>query len=103
MFIFNTTFMIENSIIPAWKQWMHRNYLPTMTDMIKDIRVELYEVMAVVEEGNTNFSCQMQCKNPADMDTINKYNAILINNAKGDFGDKCLTFSSILKEVTDLG
>ncbi len=103
MFIFNTTFMIENSIIPDWKKWMERNYIPTMKDMVSELRVELYEVMAVVEEGNTNFSCQMQCSKPADMNTINKYNAILINNIKGEFGDKCLTFSSILKEVVPVG
>ncbi|MBK3517284.1 DUF4286 family protein [Carboxylicivirga marina] len=99
MYIFNTTFMIADSIVDDWKQWMNRNYIPTMKDLVKDIRVELYEVMAVVEEGNTNFSCQMQVSNPADLDTINKYNAVLVNNVKGKFGDKCLTFSSILNEV----
>ena len=91
--------MIADSIVDDWKKWMHRNYIPTMKDLVKNIRVELYEVMAVVEEGNTNYSCQMQVSNPADLDTINKYNAILINNAKGQFGEQCLTFSSILNEV----
>lgn len=99
MYIFNTTFMIDNSMIDEWKKWMDRNYIPTMKDLVKDIRVELYQVMAVVEEGNTNFSCQMQVTNPANLDTINKYNAILINNAKESYGDKFLTFSSILNEV----
>ncbi|MBS2210637.1 DUF4286 family protein [Carboxylicivirga mesophila] len=99
MYIFNTTFMIDDTITDEWKQWMNRNYVPTMKDLVKNIRVELYQVMAVVEEGNTNYSCQMQVYNPSDLDTINKYNAILINNAKGTFGDKCLTFSSILNEV----
>lgn len=91
--------MIADSIVDDWKKWMHRNYIPTMKDLVKNIRVELYEVMAVVEEGNTNYSCQMQVSNPANLDTINKYNAILINNAKGQFGEQCLTFSSILNEV----
>lgn len=100
MYIFNTTFMINNSIASEWKEWMHRNYIPTMKDLVKNIRVELYEVMAVVEEGNTNYSCQMQCSNPADLDTINKYNAILVDNLKSKLGgEKCLTFSSILNEV----
>lgn len=99
MFIFNTTFMVEKSIIPDWQKWMERNYLPTMKDLVKDLRVELYEVMAVVDEGSTNFSCQMQCYNPIDLDTINKYNSILVNNLTGAFGEKCLTFSSILKEM----
>ena len=103
MYIFNTTFMIDDAIVDDWKQWMNRNYVPTMKDLVKSIRVELYEVMAVVEEGNTNFSCQMQVTNPADLDTINKYNAILVNNVKEKLGEKCLTFSSILNEVKDAG
>lgn len=99
MYIFNTTFMIDNSITSEWKHWMERNYVPTMKDLIKDIRVELYEVMAVVQEGHTNYSCQMQVSNPASLDTINQYNAILVDNVKGQFGEKCLTFSSILNQV----
>ncbi len=99
MYIFNTTFMIDDSITNDWKEWMNRNFVPTMKDLVKEIRVELYEVMAVVQEGHTNYSCQMQVTNPAHLDTINKYNAILIDNAKGKFGEKCLSFSSILNEV----
>ncbi len=91
--------MIDNSITDDWKQWMNRNYIPTMKDLVKELRVELYEVMAVVQEGNTNYSCQMQCTKPEDIDTVNKYNAILVDNIKGKFGDKCLTFSSILNEL----
>ena len=95
--------MIEDAVIPAWKKWMQRTYIPTMKDGVKNLRVELYEVMTVVQEGNTNFSCQLQCGTPADMDTVNKCNGILVNNAKGEFGNTCLTFSSILKEVAPVG
>ncbi|MCT4645433.1 MAG: DUF4286 family protein, partial [Carboxylicivirga sp.] len=67
--------MIDDSVTDEWKKWMNRNYIRTMKDLVKNIRVELYQVMAVVEEGNTNYSCQMQVTNPTDLDTINKYNA----------------------------
>ena len=99
MFIFNTTFMVEKTTIPEWQKWMERNYLPTMKDLVKNLRVELYEVLAVVDEGTTNFSCQLQCYTPDNLETINKYNSILVDNLKGTFGEKCLTFSSVLKEV----
>ncbi|MBS2096994.1 DUF4286 family protein [Carboxylicivirga linearis] len=99
MFIFNTTFSVENNSIENWRSWMDRNYLPTMQDMIKGIRVELYEVMAVVHEESTNFSCQLLCKSPEELETINKYNTILMDNLKGHLGEKCLHFSSILKEI----
>lgn len=78
---------------------MSRNYLPTMKDMVKDLRVELYEVMTVVDESMTNFSCQLKCNSPESLDTINKYNSILMDNMKGELGEKSLHFSSILKEV----
>lgn len=99
MFIFNTTFSVEKNTISDWQVWMDRNYIPTMKDLVKGIRVELYEVMAVVDEGSSNFSCQLLCKSPEELETINKYNSVLINNLTGKFGDKCLHFSSILKEV----
>lgn len=78
---------------------MDRNYLPTMKDMIKDIRVELYEVMAVVHEDSTNFSCQLLCKSPEELESINKYNTILMDHLSSQLGEKCLHFSSILKAV----
>lgn len=78
---------------------MDRNYMPTMKDMIKNIRVELYEVMAVVHEDSTNFSCQLRCQSPEELEVINKYNTILMDNLKGQLGEKCLHFSSILKEI----
>nr|WP_319400189.1 DUF4286 family protein [uncultured Carboxylicivirga sp.] len=99
MFIFNTTFSVENSAIDSWRQWMDRNYLPTMQDMIKGIRVELYELMAVVHEDSTNFSCQLRCNSPEELEMINKYNTILMDNLKGQLGETCLHFSSILKEI----
>ncbi len=99
MFIFNTTFSVEKKTTSDWKAWMDRNYVPTMKDLVKDIRVELYEVMAMVDEESTNFSCQLHCKSPEELETINKYNSILVNNLSAKFGDKCLHFSSILKEV----
>ncbi len=99
MFIFNTTFSVQNDTIEVWRTWMDRNYLPTMKDLIKDLRVELYEVMAAVHEDSTNFSCQLLCKNPDELETINKYNTILMDHLSGQLGERCLHFSSILKAV----
>ncbi|MCU4163065.1 DUF4286 family protein [Carboxylicivirga caseinilyticus] len=99
MFIFNTTFSVQNTAINNWRTWMDRNYLPTMQDMIQGIRVELYEVMAVIHDDSTNFSCQLLCKSPEELETINKYNTILMDNLSGHLGEKCLHFSSILKEI----
>jgi len=99
MFIFNTTFSVENKSIADWKDWMQRNFVPTFSELLPDLKVELFELMAVVQEDMTNFSCQMRCANPEELEIIHKYSNILMDNLKGTFGEKCLHFSSILKEM----
>lgn len=79
---------------------MNRNFLPTFVDLLPGLRIEIYKLLAVVEEGNTNFSCQIQCKTPEELEIINKYVRILLDNLKGKFGEKCLFFSSILQETS---
>ena len=99
MFIFNTTFSVENNSISDWKEWMQRNFIPTFSELLPDLRIELFELMAVVHQDSTNFSCMMRCANPEELEIINKYANILMDNLKGSFGEKCLHFSSILKEM----
>jgi len=99
MFIFNTTFSVENNSISEWKDWMQRNFIPTFSDLLPNLEIKLFELMTVVHEDSTNFSCQMRCANPEELEIINKYSTILMDNLKGTFGDKCLHFSSILKEM----
>jgi len=99
MFIFNTTFSVENNSISDWKNWMKCNFIPTFSELLPNLEIKLFELMMVVQEDSTNFSCQVRCANPEELEVINKYANILMDNLKGTFGEKCLHFSSILKEM----
>lgn len=97
MYLFNTTFSVENETIDQWRVWMDKNYLPTFKDLLPKVHYELYELMTAVKEGSVNFSCQWRCETPDELEVLNKYSTILLNNLGEQFGEKCLSFSSILK------
>jgi len=98
MYIFNTTFSVRSDSQKEWEDWMQKTYLPTFKDLLPDVSYELMELMSVKEGDSTNFSCQWHCSDPAELEVINKYSAILLNNLSETMGERCLYFSSILKE-----
>ena len=77
---------------------MDRNYLPTFKDILPQARIELYKVLAIVQEGTTNFSCQIKCESPNELEVLNKYSSVLLDDLKNRFGENCLSFSTILQE-----
>jgi hypothetical protein len=97
MYLFNTTFSVEKETINQWREWMDKNYLPTFKDLLPMVHYELYELMTAVKENSVNFSCQWRCKTPDELEVLNKYSTILLNNMGEQLGEKCLSFSSILK------
>ncbi|TAJ14646.1 DUF4286 family protein [Marinilabiliaceae bacterium JC017] len=98
MLVFNTTFSINTEYLERWEEWMKKTYLPTFKELLPDVVSELYEVMAVVNENSTNYSCQWRCSEPEELEVIHKYSNILLNNLSGEYGENCLHFSTILKQ-----
>jgi len=98
MYIFNTTFSVQNSSIEEWEQWMQKTYLPTFIGILPDVKYKLFELMTSRQEDSTNYSCQWLCSEPDELEVINKYSDILLNNLGDAMGERCLHFSSILKQ-----
>ncbi|NPA36501.1 MAG: DUF4286 family protein [Chlorobi bacterium] len=98
MYIFNTTFAVQNDSRKEWEEWMQKTYLPTFRDILPDVSYDLMELMSFREDDSTNFSCQWRCNNPDELEIINKYSSVLLNNLNETMGEKCLHFSSVLKE-----
>ena len=97
MYIFNTTFTVEKNSLKEWEVWMQKNYLPTFKDLLPKVTYQLLEMMTNNQEESTNYSCQWQCSNPDELEILNKYSSILLNNLGEEMGERCLHFSSILK------
>ena len=97
MYIFNTTFTVEKGSLKKWEVWMQRSYLPTFKDMLPEVTHQLFEMMTNTQDDSINYSCQWQCNNPDELEVLNKYSSILLNNLGEEMGERCLHFSSILK------
>jgi hypothetical protein len=99
MYIFNTTFSVRNDSKQEWERWMQKTYLPTFKGILPDAGYKLFELMtSSTREDSTNYSCQWSCNTPDELEVINKYSRILLDNLGDTMGERCLFFSSILKQ-----
>lgn len=100
MYLYNTTFVIEHTEIDWWYDWMKRIYLPTFFELVPNANNELYKVDGNAQApGCHTFSCQWKCYTLQELGTIQKYNKILTDKLVAEKGEKCLSFSTMMKSV----
>jgi hypothetical protein len=98
MFIFNTTFSVNNARVDEWRNWIGQNYLPMVGAMMITNGVEIFEVMMAEQDNSRTFSVQWRCLAPDHLEAINQTTNRLHNQLAAVFGEDCLHFSTILKE-----
>jgi len=79
---------------------MQKTYLPTFKGILPDVPFKLFELMTSSEGESVNYSCQWTCQTPDELEVMNKYSRVLLNNLGEVMGERCLHFSSILKQHT---
>lgn len=98
MFIFNTTFVIDPSTIDGWEYWMKANYFPIIKEIVPGALVKTFEVMIAQQDGERNFSVQWTVSTPDELSVVNRQSNTLLKLLTQEYGAKCLSFSTILKE-----
>ncbi|MBP8791078.1 MAG: DUF4286 family protein [Breznakibacter sp.] len=99
MFLFNTTFSIDNSVINQWQSWMQKNYFASLADLLPLATYEIWEISLAQDNSDSlSLSCQWRCQTPDELSIINKYSTILLSNLSAELGEKCLYFSTILRK-----
>ena len=100
MYLYNTTFVIENSEINWWSEWMKRYYLPTFFDIVPNANNELYRLeRGAQSEDSTTYSCQWKCSTLQELGEIDKYSKSLLKKLIEEKGEKCLSFVTLMKSV----
>ena len=100
MYLFNTTFVVENSELAWWRDWMRRIYLPTFTDLLPRVENEIFQLDDNGQvPGSTTFSCQWRCSTLQELGVIDKYSQILHTRLAELKDDACLFFSTMMKSV----
>ena len=98
MFVFNTTFVVDTSAIDLWEIWMKENYFPVIRELVPGAVVKTFEVMLAKQDVEQNFSVQWSVATPDELSIINQHSNSLLKLLTREYGTKCLSFSTILKE-----
>lgn len=99
MFIYNTTFVVNNSTFDAWQNWLDATCKPLIHNLVPASEVAVYEVMSLENEEERTISVQWKVTTPDDLDAINKQSPVMLKQMSLDFGEKVLFFSSILRSL----
>ncbi len=99
MFLFNTTFVVVESVFLKWEKWLKNTYMPFIKSMVPSGEISVYEVMTTQTENEKTISVQWKVVTPVDLEIINKQSPIVLGQMSSDFGDKAMYFSSILKSI----
>ena len=100
MLIFNTTFLVSPDIFAQWQLWMSDTYCPSIGGLMLTNGFETFEVMTVQEDGSRTFSVQWRCMDAEHLEQINEMSNDICGLLPSRFGDKCLCFSSVLKQFS---
>ncbi len=99
MYIYNTTFVVNNATFDAWQNWLDTTCKPLIHNLVPASEVDVYEVMSIENEEERTISVQWKVVTPDDLDAINKQSPVMLKQMSMDFGEKVLFFSSILRSL----
>jgi len=99
MFVFNTTFVVNNKKVDVWHHWLKNTYLPLIHHLVPASEVNVFEVMLVDNKEEKTISVQWRVTTPTDLDVINRQSPVVLGQMGSEFGQDALYFSSILKEL----
>ena len=98
MYIYNTTFCLEESILAEWKEWLDDHYVPFMTEDGSFSDLHIYRVLAESPEDALSLSVQFSVETlSAVARWQNEREPVLAREVTRLFGTKVLFFSTVLE------
>ena len=100
MVILNITFNVEINVLPNWKKFMGKVFIPYANVQEKFAGHAFYQVMVDDPESET-YSYQLIAKSEVDIESFKKdIFPALIREMQQTFGQSVLHFDTILKETS---
>jgi hypothetical protein len=102
MYLFNTTFYIDDAVMNAWQEWYHATYLPLMLSSGGFSDPLVYKVHSLHDEvGSSSIAVQFTVQT---MNDIQQWEAETSQRVKllmtGTFGETVLHFWTILEPLS---
>jgi hypothetical protein len=98
MYIYNTTFCLEDSVLDAWKQWLDEEYVPMMTSEGSFSDLHIFRVLTENAGDALSVSVQFSVETLVAIDRWKKEKEQqLAASVTHLFGTKVLYFSTVLE------
>lgn len=99
MILYNITATVDETIREEWLDWMKKTHIPEMLATQRFSECKMFKVLLNKEEG-TSYSIQFFADSMAELQLYEALHANeLREKHKARFGDKVLTFRTVLEKV----
>lgn len=100
MYIFNTSFTVEETVLSSWKSYMIKEVLPRIKSLEWFDSVKVYQVITEQKLDGAVYSLQLQT---SDIRKIGLFEEQVLPTVQEliskAFGEKALSFNTLLREV----
>lgn len=100
MLIYNVTTGVDKHIEQEWVIWMKEVHIPDVMKTQMFVSSRMYRVLTASEDGTVSYATQYQAKSISQIEEyLDKHAPALREEAKKKFGDKAVSFRTLLEEV----
>jgi hypothetical protein len=101
MFIYNTTFFLEESVLSEWRGWLDRTYVPLLIGAEGFFDIRMARVLSAGADEAVSISVQCSIGSLSLLEQWRTGNELSVaTELRQLFGTKVLSFSTILEVLT---
>ena len=101
MILYNVTAAVDDTIHDEWLDWMQNTHIPEVLKTNRFLNCRMFKVLLSKEEGSS-YAIQYFAESMAELQLYEALHADELRQKHvSRYGDKVLTFRTVLEEVTN--
>ena len=101
MILYNVTAAVDETIHDEWLDWMQNTHIPEVLETNRFLHCRMFKVLLSKEEG-TSYAIQYFTESMAELQLYEALHADELRQKHAmRYGEKVLTFRTVLEEVTN--
>ncbi len=100
MLIFNITFLVADTALPAWHKWIPGKFIPFMLDYKPFSQPQVARIITSMQQEGTSFSVQFHIN---DMESLSNWNQqyakTFQENCVSEFANEVIFFTTVLELI----
>lgn len=99
MYLYNVTFIAEDSVAAEWAEWLEQVHIPEIMSTGKFLSYKAWRILDSPNEGVT-YSCQYFFENLEDFaEYLSVFEPVFSAAIYEKYGEKVVSFSSTMQDV----